>query len=79
MSNGNAKTHCYNSKCQPVESTVHIDTYYMCRLCKQEVTKELYERNKDIANKADSSYDNSHGELDLWSVCNGIDIFGDGQ
>lgn len=63
----------------------HHDQYPVCRECKQEVSPELREQKiqqrkdkekRDLEEKETPR--DSYDEWDLWSLNNGIDIFGDG-
>lgn len=55
----------------------------MCKECTEEVSPELYEqkikqRLDKEKNQAREVSNELIDDLDLWKVCNGIDIFGDG-
>jgi hypothetical protein len=45
------KTHCYKDDCKPVRTGFHLEDYPSCKVCKMELTEELYKkltkRNKD--------------------------------
>lgn len=77
------KTYCYKSECNIVITGFQHEQYSVCTICKEEVDSTLSEKIKDRKNSVKNSspqYDDSYiHELDLWSVCNGLDIFGDGQ
>lgn len=42
--NPTAKTYCYKSECNTIETGFHLEKYYVCTICHEEVTPGLHEQ-----------------------------------
>lgn len=57
--NPKIKTYCYKSICQYVETGFHLEKYYVCSVCKEEISENL-------RNSIDSRNDKDDKQMELW-------------
>lgn len=75
------KTYCYKNakECEVIETGFHLEIYPVCRKCKQEISKDLYETIKErqaIQNENKEAVDEDDLGF-LYGLTNYHDPFGD--